>query len=83
MSDTKKRGVRLPENDRARMAVLYEETTARLTEMAMIVARNLNLDPDSHAPVFERARDKDRPMTHMSIDPWRGRADRQQRRSHV
>jgi hypothetical protein len=69
VNDSKKRRVQLSEDDRARMARLYEETTVRLTEMAMIVARNLGLDPDKHAPVFERARDADRAMTHMSIDP--------------
>jgi len=60
--------VELSEEDAIRMATLYEEVVPRLTEMAYIVARNLGLDPQSHAPVFER-RGKERSMQNMAIEP--------------
>lgn len=68
MNEGKKRRVHLSEEDRARMARLYEEATSRLTEMALIIARNLSLDPKNHGPVFERARDRDRSMANMAIE---------------
>lgn len=44
-------GVALSPDDRARMERLYEEITSRLTEMAQVVSRNLDLGGELY-PMF-------------------------------
>ncbi len=47
--------IHLSEEDRYRMAKLYEEISGRLEEMALITARNLNLETlDQIEPTFRR-----------------------------
>jgi hypothetical protein len=64
-----KEPIALNEEERARMAKLYEQVSASLKEMALITARVLQLDPSKHAPTFERRSPGDRQMTDMSIEP--------------
>ena len=61
--------VQLPEDDRVRMARLYEEVTPRLIEMALIVSRVLSLSPAEHAPLFTARQPSDRRMANMVIEP--------------
>jgi hypothetical protein len=49
-------GVSLSEEDRARMARLYEGVTGRVEEMALIVARTLGKPSQGHTEVVYRRR---------------------------
>lgn len=49
-----KKFVKLADDDRQRMARLYEEVKGRLTEMSLIVARNLNLPTNNETTVMLR-----------------------------
>lgn len=49
-----KKFVKLPEEDKQRMARLYEEVKGRLTEMSLIVARNLKMPTTDQTTVMLR-----------------------------
>jgi hypothetical protein len=64
-----KNAIKLTGDDAARMSRLYEEVLSRLSEMARITARTVDLDPNVHGPVFERCKDTEHEMVNMTIEP--------------